>query len=352
MGRLFPFVFVQPVAEDDAVRRLASESRPGHAVHPVHLVPGVQLQDTGGFRGRRDPGHCRRRVRALPPGKEIRAFPVALGAEILIQPQPLQHLRQIHRPVDVRLSVVAYGDQQRVLHFRRLRHGPGDVIQPILVPPDGFPGLRAEGAVVMPHLVQIDQVHRRQVRVRLPDCPGRNGRGIIAESRLRDSLPELPEAHLGTQHEPGGAVFQRLHDDVFPGQRMHLREAPVRRRVFAAYGPQHRAVFPARRLHCVEQGRHSDMLPLPVPDPLFVRRFRLERLILPHLRVRRVASGDDRHMSRVGQRGKHRLHLSADGPLPDHPAQPAFGPQLREIRVKKGIQRNQYRFSHGFCMLL
>ena len=132
---------------------------------------------------------------------------------------------------------------------------------------------------------------------------------------------------------------------------MNLREAPVRGRVFAADGPEHGAVSASRGPDRVEKGRNGDMLPFPVPDPASGGHPGLEGLILTHPGIRRIASGDQGDMGRIGQGGENGLHLPAEASFPEHPRQPAVLPQKTEVRVKKSIQGNQNGLSHSVYLL-
>ena len=242
--------------------------------------------------------------------------------------------------------MIADGDQQRVLHARRLLHGFPDLREALIVAVVGGHGFRAPYAVFVALLVQVDQVNRGEIRLPAADRAGGGGRGEVAEPGLGDAAAQVAVFMLRDQLKPGRAVAQRLQHRVFAPQGMHLGDAPAGCRVPAADRPENGAAAAAGVLHGVKQRRHLNMLPLPVPYALLFRHAGLRRLVLAHAGPVRFASGDHGHVDRIGQRREDRFHPPAEGALPHHPGDESVFVHPQGIRVKEGVQGNQYDFSH------
>ena len=89
---------------------------------------------------------------------------------------------------------------------------------------------------------------------------------------------------------------------------------------------------------------------IPVPGPHDGLRVRLKGLVLPDAVLRRVAAGDQRGVGRVGQGGEDRLHLRADGGLPQPPGKEGILSITRQIPVKHRIQRKHNHPAHGIFL--
>ena len=321
-------------------------------MHFIHFFPGVQPGDAqcGPFFGRQQ---LRRVLFAGPflPGEEAGAHAVALHEDLLVQAGFSQLLRQVHGLPDILLPVVADGDQQGVLHAGGFLQGFPQLLQAPVVPVQGGQCVRACHPVVVPRLVQVDQVDGGEVRFVPPDRVRPQGGGVIAQVRFGDALPDVPVPFFPGQQVQRASVAQCLEHRVLPLQGMDLREEPAHGFVFAVHGPQDRAVLPARLLHRVKQRGDPDMLPLPVPDPLRLGHAGLRRLVLAHAGPVRLAAGDHGHMDRVGQRGKDRLHPGAGGSFPQHFCQESLRADPSRIGSEERVQRNQYDFAHSINLM-
>ena len=178
----------------------------------------------------------------------------------------------------------------------------------------------------------------------------RQGHRVVRQIRLMDALPLPAVLQLHFQHPTRRAVGEHLQHLIFPRQGQHLREAPPYSRMLARHRPQDGRAPAALPLHRAQQAIPTHILRVPVPgthDGLLVR---LKGLVLPDAVLRRVAAGDQRGVSRVGQSGEDRLHLRADSGLPQPPGKEGILSIACQIPVKHRVQRKHNHPAHDIFL--